>query len=410
MQRVRKAWKPYGVVALWLMMLSLAALPIFLQRGCRLVELSRLGSAGGLETRTMRGLWVTRWDYRTEDDIRRIMREASANAFTDLFWQVRGQADAFYVSGKEVWGEQLLANGRPPTFDPLTVAVREAHARGIRIHAWANVMPLWKGTQPPQDRGHIYYTHPEWRLRDQSGKEQALNEGYVIVNPVLDEVQAHIASVFGDIARRYDVDAIHMDYVRFVAESVGEGLWPGDEQSLREFYRDTGRSAVRTREDREAHAAWVRGKITALVKQIRREVKGARPGIELSAAVWRRPDLGSDTYLQDAGDWLRTGLIDRALPMIYTDKDDQLMSDITAWLDVSTGAPVTPGIGVYKHEDPDQTIRQILMVDGADGYSLFGYASLFESVDPTQDKSPAQVELRRKRRDRVGELQRATGR
>jgi uncharacterized lipoprotein YddW (UPF0748 family) len=154
----------------------------------------------------------------------------------------------------------------------------------------------------------------------------------------------------------------------------------------------------------------VRGEITALVKQIRREVKGAKPGIEFSAAVWRRPDLGSDTYLQDAGTWLRTGVLDRALPMIYTDKDEQLMSDLTSWLDVSAGAPVTPGIGVYKHEDPDQTIRQVLMVEGADGYALFGYASMFESVDPTQDKSSDQVELRRKRRDRVGELQRATGR
>lgn len=388
-EQTPSARKPYVVVAAWLALLTLAAFPILVQRGCALM---RLGGNAPLDAgETLHGLWVTRWDYRTKDDVKEIVRNASDLGVTDIYWQVRGQADAYYESDLEPWGELILVDASVPTFDPLALAVREAHKNGIRLHAWTNVMPLWKGVAPPVDPEHAFHTHPEWRMRDREGTPQALHDGYVTVNPVREDVHKHIVRVLGDIARRYDVDGIHLDYIRFVPDGTGDQLFPSDAETLAMYTRATGRTGVDSQEDRAAFRDWIRDRITDLVKEIRDEVKRADPRMEMSAAVWRRPDLAREEYLQDAGAWLRAGLIDRAIPMIYTDKDDQFQSDLAAWLGESRGSPVTPGIGIYKHQ-PMQAVDQILMA--GDGYVLFAYSSLFESADPNQDKS-AEAKARR---------------
>ncbi|MFG0251369.1 MAG: family 10 glycosylhydrolase, partial [Phycisphaerales bacterium JB038] len=104
----------------------------------------------------IRALWVTRWDYRNERDVRRIIFDAADMGATDIIWQVRGQADAFYDSDIEPWGEELLEDLPPgvrqPPFDPLAIACQLAHGKGLRLHAWFNVMPLWKDRTPPKNR------------------------------------------------------------------------------------------------------------------------------------------------------------------------------------------------------------------------------------------------------------------
>ena len=119
---------------------------------------------------SVRAMWITRWDYRSGHDVKQIVRQAKGIGVTDLLFQVRGQADAFYRSPIEPWGDELLENlptGQvEPDFDPLAVACAEAHRRGLRLHAWINVMPLWKGTIPPRNPNHLYHTNPRWRLID----------------------------------------------------------------------------------------------------------------------------------------------------------------------------------------------------------------------------------------------------
>ena len=63
---------------------------------------SRLVRQAGLP-HEVRALWVTRWDYRTAADIRVIAERAASANFNALFFQVRGNADAYYNSQIEPW-------------------------------------------------------------------------------------------------------------------------------------------------------------------------------------------------------------------------------------------------------------------------------------------------------------------
>lgn len=366
-------------------------------------------------TRAFRGLWVTRYDFQTPADVRRAVSEAAQAGFTDILWQVRGQGDAFYASEIEPWGLELLRDLPPgteaATFDPLALAVAETHAKGLRIHAWVNVMPLWKGTVPPKNPRHPFNAHPEWRLQDSNGKPQPLNDHYVIVNPVLEEVHEYIAGVFADIAGRYEIDGLHMDYVRFVSEKMDAAtVYPGDKQSLMLFEQATGHTSAESPDDRAVFADWKRSRITDLVRRIGTECKAARSGMEISAAVWRRPELGRDTYLQDGAVWLQEGLIDRALPMIYTDKDAQFESDMAAWRQAAGNRPLSPGLGIYMQQ-PDQSVRQIEMTrtdsETPSSFALFAYNSLFESCDPNQRKDEKSIAERMLRRRAITESMKA---
>lgn len=348
----------------------------------------------------MRAVWVTRWDFRTPEDVRRIIADCAAIGSTDVIWQARGQADAFYRSELEPWGRELFRNLPPgatdPGFDPLEIAVREAHARGMRLHAWVNVMPLWKGPVPPADPGHLFNARPQWRLHDAAGTPQPLNDHYVIVNPVLEEVQDYLVAVFADLVTRYEIDGLHLDYIRFVSEKMDPNtIYPGDAASLGAYRAATGHTALSGPDELAAYQDWKRSRITDLVRRIRLEAVARRPGCVLTAAVWRRPDLGLNQCLQDGSAWLKEGTLDRAFPMIYTAKPDQYESDLSAWLKAAPGRPVTPGLGVYLHA-PGLTAQQIETSRGlgADGYALFSYESFHETVNPEQSKTAEMIAAR----------------
>jgi uncharacterized lipoprotein YddW (UPF0748 family) len=92
-----------------------------------------------------RAVWVNRFEYNSPADVREIVQRVAAANFNVIYFQVRGQGDAYYRSALEPCAIRLcgrLGNGSPP-FDPLQIAIDEAHARGIQLHAWVNALPGW---------------------------------------------------------------------------------------------------------------------------------------------------------------------------------------------------------------------------------------------------------------------------
>lgn len=340
----------------------------------------------------MVGLWVTRWDFRRPEHIRQIVADAASLGVTDLFFQVRGQADALYRSDLEPWSE-LLLQGLPegqtaPDFDPLALAIDAAHKRKVRLHAWINVMPLWKGATPPKDPSHAYHTRPQLRMVDRAGRPQPLHRGYVTVNPASPEVHRYLLAVVGDIARRYPVDGVHFDYIRFISHGAeGKAGYPADPTSHEMFRVATGLEADR---HPQRYRQWIGARITSLVASLSKAVVAARPDAMVSAAVWRNPTLGRERYSQPYDHWMERRLVDAVMPMIYTADDAQFADDLEQVMRVESRADVIPGIGVYLHDSAMQPVRQMIKAEtmGADGVCLFAYSSLFDSANPHQDGSP----------------------
>lgn len=262
-----------------------------------------------------RGIWVTRWDYHAPEDVIKIMEKAAQSHFNAVFFQVRGRADAFYRSELEPWAEELTGKlGVDPGWDPLETAVKEAHERGLELHAWMNMLTCWSGLVPPPKTKprHIFLSHPKWLQTDRTKKAMKLNDHYVFVSPANLELRNHLIAVCTDIANRYAVDGFHFDYIRYAGRD-----YANDEKSEKRYFK-----SMSIQMD---HATWLRQSLNELVSLLYQSIIAVRSDLKITAAVWGiykdkwqwNTSEGYSSYYQDSSAWLSGNYIDAICPMIY---------------------------------------------------------------------------------------------
>ncbi len=354
----------------------------------------------------VRAVWVARYHYYLEEDIRTILDNCTRLGINTVLWQVRGNGTVAYPSRLEPWSAEF--GHRDPGFDPLAVAVREAHARDLHIQAYVNVMPGWRGTKPPPrdlDPPQLWHAHPDWFLRDASGARQPLNSSYVCLNPCLPAVRRHVAAVVAEIATRYDIDGIHLDYIRYVWDPAQKeaARYPRDAATLALYRHEAGRHPD---DDPDAWDAWRARQLTRLVGELRQTLDRCRPGAALTAAVWRDPATAYHEYLQNAAGWRRLGLVDALMPMAYSTNLGKLEADIGAYHAVVGPRGVVPGIGLYMHEQPRDTYDQLRRcLEWGGDFALFSYESLCATHGDRKRRNRDELQaLRRERRAIMAEL------
>jgi uncharacterized lipoprotein YddW (UPF0748 family) len=338
--------------------------------------------------RPVRAVWVARFHYHYADDVRTIMDKCAQAGFNTVLWQVRGEGTVSYPSRFEPWSREY--GFADPGFDPLAVAVEEAHKRGLRIEAYFNTTPGWKGKTPPGARDQLWFKHPEWFLHDAAGRPQAPTDFYMPLNPCLPEVRRHITGVAAEILDRYDVDGIHLDYVRYAWDETrnAKQLFPRDARTLALFQRETGFDPDT---NPRAWDSWRANQLTRLVSDIRDAVNRRRPGATLTAAVLRDPRKAYDDYLQNCVAWLRAGLVDAVMPMAYSADASKLEGEIRAYRELARGGRIVPGIGIYlqKRAEDMRAQLQLCTAQGGD-FALFSYESLFPTAGD-RGKAPTEA-------------------
>ncbi len=348
--------------------------------------------------RPARAVWVARFHYRYADDVRTILENCAALGCNTVLWQVRGEGTVSYPSQLEPWGREY--DFRDPGFDPLALAVEAAHRNGLRIEAYVNVMPGWKGRTPPPVP-QLFTQHPEWFLHDAEGRPQPPSDNYLILNPCLPEVRQHITDVVDEIVGRYDVDGVHLDYVRYAWDDQPDARrrYPRDPRTLELFRRETGKQPD---DDLGAWNAWRANQLTRLVGEIRETVNRRRPGATLTAAVWRNPQVGFTEYLQNSVAWLRTGLVDAVMPMAYSAQPGPFEDGIESYRSVAPGRRVVPGLGLYlqKRSEDMRAQLQRCMSWGGD-WALFSYDSLYPTAADRGGRLTPQAQAERHMRRSV---------
>lgn len=335
----------------------------------------------------MRALWVTRWDYQTVDDVRLICDKAASANFNLLYFQVRGNADAFYRSRLEPWAARLSgALGQDPGWDPLQVAIDEAHARGLELHAWVNVYPAWLGETPPSpskpetmyDRFNRLYGDA-WVMWDRNGQPMRLNQQYLWSNPAHWAVVEHITNVCQDIVSRYYIDGLHLDNVRYA----------GWEYSTDALTTDRHAQAAALEPDL-SRKEYQRRQINQFIAGLRQTMDRLKPGLPLSAAVWPvyydtwdwwNAGDGFTGFCQDSIGWLRAGIVDTICPMLYlssiTTDHSQFSVLVRDFVARATPNAVVAGITTtYDSFEPIGLRIDLARAAGAAGQSLFAYGHI----------------------------------
>jgi uncharacterized lipoprotein YddW (UPF0748 family) len=262
--------------------------------------------------------------------------------------------------------------------DMLAECLRAARRHGLEVHVWKVNWKLWSNT--PKDVRE--------RLRA-DGRLQASPTGAPIETlcPSHPDNFAMERDSMLEVVRRYAVDGIHFDYIRYPGpegcycpncrrrferlEGVKVDAWPAD----------VLRGAHRSR-----YPQFRRDNISRLVEAVAREARRIRPGVEISAAVFWNLPIDRDRIGQDWKRWLDEGWLDFVCPMTYTPSVAAFERRVARTREWSgAGARLMPGIGATLGQVQGQTLRQVIATRerGAQGFVIFDYnARMADEVLP----------------------------
>ncbi|HPX99792.1 MAG TPA: family 10 glycosylhydrolase [Candidatus Marinimicrobia bacterium] len=325
------------------------------------------------------GLWVIRDQLNSKEKIDAFVNFAVLNDIKDLFVQVRGRGDAFYHSEIVVYSE-LLSNNN---WDPLEYTLSQAHSYGLRVHAWVNVFLLWSSDQKPKNENHLLYQHPEWCTVDANGIKDiqrratdfnTLGTEGIYLSPLLPEVRKYLIDIIQELATNYDLDGIHLDYVRYAKNCydynpIGRILFRekyGIDPLLLTLSDKSLYKGLELAEIDSLMLKWEdfrRDAISDFVHNAHKNLREIRPSLQLSAAVKPDPDDARKNFFQDWQYWLRQDWLDFVVLMNYT-KDTKQFQKILRKIDPNINKNnVWVGISVYNQSQYEAMTKTILTLN-----------------------------------------------
>jgi len=266
---------------------------------------------------------------RQQAELRAMLDKLVALKMNAVIFQVRPHCDAVYASSLEPWSPWLTGSmGRSPGYDPLAYCIREAHARGIEVHAWFNPFRALANASLPTSADHVTRASPQ--ITKHYGS-------LVWCDPSLTETRTRALNAILDVVRRYDVDGVHLDDYFYPYPSgkltFADGKTPAQRRACVDDFVSNLYAAVKRLK------SWVRVGISPF--GIWRP--GVPAGIEASL----------DSYEQLACDsrrWLKNGWVDYLAPQLYWRISPQKQSfpALLTWWRQQGSRPVWPGIATER--------------------------------------------------------------
>jgi uncharacterized lipoprotein YddW (UPF0748 family) len=356
--------------------------------------------------REFRAVWIATvgnldWPSRTgldtwaqQAEMIALLDRAVAMHMNAVIFQVRPEADALYKSDTEPWSAFLSGHmGRAPEpfYDPLAFVVREAHARGLEVHAWFNpYRARYPGSPGDASPSHVSRTDPEVLRR--YGAQLWMDPG----DPA---VVARATHAILDVTRRYDIDAVHIDDYFYPYREVdrrGRNIQFPDAASYRLYRRSGGELSLND---------WRRNNVDNFVQRIGGDIHAVKPWVRFGISpfgIWRPgyPESvrGLDSYEEifaDARKWIANGWVDYLVPQLYwpIGRPQQDFSALLAWwmAQNSYGRNIYAGLNANLAKDAaprgrgaaeltDQ-IRLTRAQAGASGEVFFGMSTIMH-MDP----------------------------
>ncbi len=285
--------------------------------------------------------------------------------FNTVFFQSIFKGSALYKSSILPEVPYFTASGSDTLFfDPLKYAISLARKYGLEIHAWVNTARVYSGDEMEflDNPKHIVNTHPEWieKIKQNGETSLWLNFG----NP---HARMFMVSAFVELAKRYPVDGIQLDFIRYPGHNISdmpEYIAFGDTLGLDDWRRENINKFVHSLHDSLRsvnHFLKIGATPFGIYKNI--------PDAEGSEAFY--------TVYQDSRLWLKNGWVDYLAPQIYWDINHNPRFDSLAvdWVKHSYGRNIVLGTAPYKkrvYKELDKIITLSREIN-ASGLAFFRY-------------------------------------
>jgi uncharacterized protein YbbC (DUF1343 family)/uncharacterized lipoprotein YddW (UPF0748 family) len=291
------------------------------------------------------------------------------NNFNAVIFQVRPHCDALYKSDIEPWSYYLTGTeGKAPDpyYDPLDFWIKEAHARGIELHAWLNPYRAHHPAGGEITDVSIVKKRPDLVLK-------LGVEGYWWMDPAKQGTQDHSFSVVMDLVKRYDLDGIHFD----------DYFYPyPDYNNFKDFPDDESWQAYQKKGGKLSRGDYRRDAVNTFIKRVYKGIKAEKPWVKFGLSpfgIWRPynpPAIGGsfdqhNTLYADAKKWLNEGWIDYYSPQLYWPVNQMAQSFpvLLEWWETQNykSRHLWPGISIGGQQGDkasDEAINEIMISRG----------------------------------------------
>lgn len=264
--------------------------------------------------------WPSRAGLSSEQqqaEIIAILDIAQQMKLNAIILQVRPSADAIYPSELEPWTEYLSGvqdKAPDPWYDPLAFWVKQAHQRGLELHAWFNPYRAKAAVaQSAMASRHVSFKLP--KAVKQYGE-------LLWMDPSSSEALERTLAVILDVVKRYDIDGVHIDDYFYPYPIKGEDGTEIDFPDAENWqqYRVAGGQASK--------AEWRREQVNRLVKMIHERVHQEKSWVKFGISpfgIGKPANLPKgisgfsqyDKLYADVELWLAQAWLDYLAPQLY---------------------------------------------------------------------------------------------
>ena len=297
------------------------------------------------------------------------IRRLAENGFTAILPNMLWGGTAYYDSSVLPVASEVAKRG-----DQIAQCVAACRKYGVQIHVWKVNWNL----------AHNAPREFVEKMR-RAGRLQADVRGQTDnwLCPSHPENQQLEIAAMVEVARKYDVDGLHFDYIRYpdgdhcFCAGCRERFQRANNVTLRNWPDDV-------LADGPLQARWLdwrRSHITAVVRAVSGQARALKPAIKISAAVFPNWPRDRDSIGQDWKLWCERGWLDFVCPMDYTTSHRRFDNMVAQQIRWAGGVPCYPGIGESASSSrlgADGVIEQVQIARrlGTGGFVIFNYGAM----------------------------------
>ncbi len=276
--------------------------------------------------------------------IERMIAFAKKEGIRDIFVQV--------YRGNKSWFPSEAADDEPYRLcrkqvgqDAFALLIEKAHAQGIAVHAWMNMLSLGGNTDAPLLKKYGSSILTKNREPKRTLADYKIDNQYFL-EPTDRRVIRTCVKLVDEVLSQYPaLDGIQFDYIRYPDVHPFYGY--SDDNIVR--YKRAA-NKIRVVESDPAWKQWKRDSVTALLKRLVDEAKHINPKIHVSTTGCLSYGRALDEAMQDWPSWINTGLVEFVTLMNYPQDTATYINNIKGIkMHLQNLNRVNMAVGLYKN-------------------------------------------------------------
>lgn len=332
-----------------------------------------------------RAVWY-RSTEKNDDQVRSTVQKLKELNINALYLETWYEG---YCIGSRVDVEGIEKHPNNGTYDALEGFIRIGHEYGIEVHAWVHnffVGYFYK-------EGNRYYnpTFDEYKdkyLIDVKGREHfyysSNNNYFIFLNPYDRECRDLILNVYEQLITNYELDGLHLDYVRMPELNYGTDDFGYNQDIIDAFAKETGITKAPSTfvKNSAEHQKWVEFRcniITGFVGEVYDMVRKKNDELWLSAATYPDLNMAKNDIFQDVRSIINKGYLDEVFSMSYGVDDNSVTPSVKSYNAITEDKVFySAGIAAFLETTDKNFAGQLdnVIKQGADGVSIFSLSSI----------------------------------